>query len=687
MLHPETPIRETGWAQKRHLNGLDRLGLATVADLLRHYPRRYEDRRQFPQFPDVETTDPVCLCGIVQSVALKRYGGGRGACEVLLEDAGAGILRPTLTCRWFNAPYVQRMIGKGDRLVVFGRTKVKGRKFVMDHPEFEVVEEEGERSPHFKRITPIHPAGEGVSPRVLRGLVWRALEESRLEELESLLPEGACARDGLSLAEAIRAIQFPAEFAEREAAREQLVLEEFFAMQVVVHARKARASVRVGKARPSDGSLLGRFLESLPFRPTAAQERCLAEIRSDLSSDRVMHRLLQGDVGSGKTLVAAAAMLHAVESGAQAALMAPTQILAEQHYLNFQRWFKPLGLRLGLRTASRKEEDSDPLFDGIGDPQILVGTHALLFDADAFSNLGLAVVDEQHKFGVLQRSRLVAQGSQVDLLVMTATPIPRTLAQTIYGDLEVSILDELPANRGRIVTAVRGRKKLPDATQFLREQLGKGRQAYIVYPLVEESDRLEARAATEEFERWTSVLAPHVTGLLHGRLRAEEKEKVMRQFREGEIRALIATTVVEVGVDVPNANLMLIENAERFGLAQLHQLRGRIGRGEHKSYCILLSDPSTPEAKTKLEAMSRTTDGFEIAEVDLELRGPGDILGTAQSGLPPLRLGDVLRDQALMQTARRLAAAVLDQDPGLEGSPALRQFVARFASRSDLVGA
>jgi len=683
-LDPNTPVSETGWAQSRHLKALERLGIDTLSDLVAHYPRRHEDRRQFPQFPDAETSRPVCLCGIVQTIAVKRYGGWRRACEVLIEDAGAGILRPTITCRWFNAPYVQRMIGKGDRLVVYGRTKLKGRKFVMDHPEFEVVDEDEEESVHFKRIVPIHPAGEGISPRVLRGLIWRALQECDLAALPELLP----AQDlEPSRGEAIRTIHFPAEFEQLEPARQRLALEEFFSMQLVVRSRKARSDQRKGVEREGTGELIAPFLDGLPFEPTGAQFRCMEEIRKDLESPHVMHRLLQGDVGSGKTLVAAASILHVVESGAQAALMAPTQILAEQHYLNFQRWLKPLGMRLALRTASRKEEDSAPLFDGIGEPHVVVGTHALLFEEGAFKNLGLAVVDEQHKFGVVQRSRLVSQGSAVDLLVMTATPIPRTLAQTIYGDLDVSTLDELPANRGKIVTAVRETKKLPEAGKFIREQLDAGRQAYVVYPLVEDSDKLAAKSATEEFERWTSLLEPHACGLLHGRLKGDEKERIMREFRDGALRALIATTVIEVGVDVPNANIMLIENAERFGLAQLHQLRGRVGRGAHKSYCILLSDKPAAEAKEKLDAMARTSDGFEIAEVDLELRGPGDILGTAQSGLPPLRLGDALRDTELMQQARQLAEKVLEADPSLDSHPELGRLVKRFEPKSAIVSA
>ncbi len=384
-----------------------------------------------------------------------------------------------------------------------------------------------------------------------------------------------------------------------------------------------------------------------------------------------MNRLLHGDVGSGKTLVALSAMLLTVEAGYQAALMAPTQILAEQHYLTFKQLLDPLGIGIALRTGSRKEETSAlPLFarleGGQAEPQIFVGTHALLYEGAGINRLGLAIIDEQHKFGVMQRARLRDQGVAPDVLVMTATPIPRTLTMTVYGDLDVSTLDELPANRGKIITGARPDSKLPDAVKFIREHLEAGRQAYIVYPLIDGSEKLEAKAAAAEFEKWQQFLLPMKCELLHGRIPPEEKEAIMQRFRRGESKALIATTVIEVGIDVPNATIMLIENAERFGLAQLHQLRGRIGRGVHKSYCILLSSKTEePEAQEKLRILSETRDGFEIAEADLRLRGPGDLLGTAQSGLPPLKLGNLFADAALMRLARQQACEVFAIDPTL----------------------
>ena len=410
--------------------------------------------------------------------------------------------------------------------------------------------------------------------------------------------------------------------------------------------------------------MLGAFYQSLPFDLTGAQKRSIREIIADMRTPRPMNRLLQGDVGSGKTFVAMAAMLMAIDSGCQAALMAPTQILAEQHFLTFRRWLEPLGVRVILRTGNR-EEASHLELDG--EAQMIIGTHALLYDDTMFRDLGLVVIDEQHKFGVAQRASLIRRGVVPDVLVMTATPIPRTLTMTIYGDLDVSLLDEKPPGRGRIVTAVRIGAKQTDVTAFVKEQLGLGHQAYLVYPLVEESETLKAESATEAFEKWRKRLSAHEVGLIHGKLRPEEKEEVMRGFRECRIQALVSTTVIEVGVDVPNATVMILHHAERFGLAQLHQLRGRIGRGGHKGYCVLLTDGKNPDGLEKLRVLEQTADGFEIAEADLRLRGPGDVLGTLQSGLSDLRFVDFLADTALLREARALADRVLAEDPHLAG--------------------
>ncbi|HWN24773.1 MAG TPA: ATP-dependent DNA helicase RecG, partial [Candidatus Sulfotelmatobacter sp.] len=520
-----------------------------------------------------------------------------------------------------------------------------------------------EISVHFRRITPIYPATEGISQRVLRSIIYRLLNEISNEPLETLAP-GELVRG--EKRDAIRAIHFPESWKARDVAREHLVLSEFFAMQMLIASRRSESSIRIGESHCGPGTLLDKFLNALPFELTGAQLKVIEEIRRDLAAVRPMNRLLQGDVGSGKTVVAIAAILLAMESGFQAAFMAPTQILAEQHYTVLRRWLEPLGIRIALRTAARQEESFLPLIAGDENADVIIGTHALLYDTVSFVNLGLVVIDEQHKFGVAQRARLTTREPAPDTLVMTATPIPRTLTMTVYGDLDVSIINEMPLNRGKIVTAVRDDSKLGEVLSFLRTQLEKGRQLYVIYPLIDESDKLDVKAASVEYELWRERLQPYPCELLHGRIPAQEKQEIMERFRRGMTKALISTTVIEVGVDIPNAAVMLIENAERFGLSQLHQLRGRIGRGEHKSYCILLTSDKSKETAEKLAVLERTNNGFEVAEADWDLRGPGDLLGTAQSGLPALKIGNLKTDAALMRRARTAAMSIFAADPRLE---------------------
>lgn len=661
LLPPDTPLESVDWIPRPRLPALRRLGLLALEDLLRHFPRRYEDRKTFARFPDQASETPVCLCGIVEKTTYRRFGG-RAIFEVRLEEENGGLLSGPLMCRWFNMPWVKNLIGHGDRLVVFGKPRLRSRQIAMEHPEFEVIEEEA--SIHFDRLVPIHAAGDGIPARVLREFVHRALESTDLSAIPSLWPTEHAA--GRILPDVWRAVHFPESPAECEAARRQLVRDVFLGIQIVLASRHALVQNAGGIARPGNGKIWSRIEASLPFQLTPSQRGVIAEIDADMAAPRRMNRLLQGDVGSGKTLVALRAMIQAHESGWQAAIMAPTQILAEQHYLNFRRILDPLGIPVVLRTSARKEGSNDPdLFQSHAAPPLVVGTHALLFEGAEFEKLGLVVIDEQHKFGVLQRSRLIARADAPDVLVMTATPIPRTITQTLYGDLDVSIIRERPAGRGPVVTALRDDSRLPAIVDFLRNEIAAGRQAYIVYPLIEESEKLELKAATAEFEKWLELLAPSAVGLVHGRMDSEAKESVMARFRSGEFAALVSTTVIEVGVDVPNATVMIIEEAGRFGLSQIHQLRGRIGRGAHKSWCILLQNDATGAALEKLQVLEKTTDGFEIAEADLRLRGPGDILGTAQTGLPPLGLGDLVRDADIMTEARRVAREILAADPEL----------------------
>lgn len=678
LLAPETLLEEVEWVPRPRLPALRRLGLLSIEDLLRHFPRRYEDRTRFERFPQQASDTPVCLCGIVEKTTYRRFGG-RTIFEVRLEEEGGGLLSGPLLCRWFNMPWVKNLIGHGDRLVVFGKPKLRSNQIAMEHPEFEVVEEGA--SIHFDRIVPIHAAGDGIPPRALRELLHRAVETTDLAAIPSLWPaEQAPER---LMPDVWRAVHFPCSAQECEAARRQLVRDVFLGIQIILVSRHSLVKNSGGTARPGTGNLWARVEASLPFQLTPSQREVIAEIDADMAAPRRMNRLLQGDVGSGKTLVALRAMIQAHESGWQAAIMVPTQILAEQHYLNFRHMLDPLGIPVILRTSARKEGSAEAgLFHSHAAPPLVVGTHALLYEGAEFEKLGLVVIDEQHKFGVLQRSRLIARADAPDVLVMTATPIPRTITQTLYGDLDVSIIRERPAGRGAVVTALRDDSKLPAIVDFLRAEISAGRQAYIVYPLIEESEKLELKAATAEFEKWRQLLAPAAVGLVHGRMDAAAKEAVMRQFRDGSLAVLVSTTVIEVGVDVPNATIMIIEEAGRFGLSQIHQLRGRIGRGSLKSWCILLQNDAAGAALEKLRVLEKTIDGFEIAEADLLLRGPGDILGTAQTGLPPLGLGDLVRDADIMTAARRVARALLAADPGLK-SPAnarLRAHVDRHSA-------
>jgi ATP-dependent DNA helicase RecG len=660
----ETPIRELGWVNPLLGRGLSRLGIETWREILEHYPRRHEDRSQFGRFPSASSETPTCIRGVITKIS-GRYFARRKIVEATVEENNKTALSGRVTCRWFNQYYIQRMLAVGQVVVLFGRPKEARNRIYFDHPEFEIVEETEENLIHLNRITPIYPLTEGLRQRPLRELIYQSVEQLQTIPDRLILPGQAA-----SLRSALKQLHFPDSWEELERSRQTLALAELVGMQLVVEQRRRTALSGVGEPHLGTGQILKKFLDQLPFEPTKAQLRTMEEIRRDLASPRPMARLLQGDVGAGKTFVAVTAMLSVIEAGFQAALMAPTQVLAEQHYRGLTEWLQPLGVRLALRTSVRKEETFLALE---GEVDAVVGTHALLYDTDSFRRLGLVVIDEQHKFGVLQRAQLVQRVPVPDLLVMTATPIPRTLAMTVYGDLDVSILDEKPVGRRPVVTRVRSTAKLPEATAFLKERLRAGRQIYIIYPVIEESESVSVKAATSEFARWSKLLAPAACGLLHGRLDPAEKESVMARFRAKEIEVLISTTVIEVGVDVPNATVMLIENAERFGLAQLHQLRGRIGRSSHQSYCVLLTDSDDPVPLAKLRVLEESDNGFEIAEADLRFRGPGDLLGTEQSGLPPLRLADLLKDGHLMDKARDIARVILDQDRDLQ-TPANARF-------------
>lgn len=663
----EQPLTEINGLDAREVLALSAAGLERVIDVLNWLPRRYEDRRRFGAFPAQASGAAVCLRGVVVDSARQWQGGRKDCHEVRVQSHDdTAFSANSITLRWFNMPYISKVLAVGHEIVFYGKVKEYGGRMLIDHPDFEILKDDGEMSVHVERIVPVYKNIAGLPQRRLRELVFRLLADGFAERLNV----GFDVDESYPKREVYHEVHFPKELEQAEAARRYFALEEFFLLQLNVAWRRRRYEQQCGRSLGEKTALLKAFYASLPFDLTDAQKRSVKEIVADMRKERPMHRLLQGDVGSGKTFVAMCAALLAIDSGVQVALMAPTQILAEQHYLTFRKWLDPLEVGIALRTGNRKEDNGA----GKG-PQIIIGTHALLYENTDFDDLGLAIIDEQHKFGVEQRSRLVRQGKMPDVLVMTATPIPRTLTLTIYGDLDVSVLDERPQGRGKVITGLRPNAKVTDVTKFIKQQLEQGRQAYLVYPLVEESDSLAAQAATSEYEKWQKRLKGAEVGLLHGKMSGEQKEAVMKDFRSGKIAVLVATTVIEVGVDVPNANLMVIYNAERFGLSQLHQLRGRIGRGEFKSYCILVTDGKNAEAMEKLQVLADTDDGFQIAEADLKMRGPGDVLGTQQSGLSELRFIEYLADVELVRQARSLADELLLRDPELEGHPALRQRV------------
>ena len=671
---------------------LARLEIRTVEDLLLHRPRRYEDRRQLRPIAQLELGEQAVMRGAVVALGVKWYKQHtKSIFELILDDGTA-----RLHCRWWNLPFMEKYFAVGDEVIVFGKP-VALKPRTVDHPETEVVENGEEEFIHFNRLTPVYPLTEGLPQRWLRALVWRTLarfEEQIAEPWPELHLAGGVP-NWPSRAQAIRLLHFPETLADTEKARRRLALDEFIELQWRIQSRRRNFETKA-QALPccGDNHFIKPFLAQLSFKLTESQTKVLRELRQDLSGPHPMRRLLQGDVGSGKTVVAACCALMALESGYHVALMAPTEVLAEQHYANLTRWLQPLGVSVELCTGSRKTGQVQSLESrvqslkskgqsrglGVGSrspaaasqqpagsilnpassiqqrPSLTIGTHALIETGFAPDNLGLVIIDEQHKFGVAQREQLVRKGHYPHLLVMTATPIPRTLGLTLYGELDVSVIDELPPGRGSIKTFVRAADKLPQVWAFIRDKLAQGRQAFVVYPRVEEAGPDGVKAVTKEFDNLRPTLAPFRIGLLHGRLRSEEKEDVMEAFRARKVEVLLATSLIEVGVDVPNATIMLVENAELFGLAQLHQLRGRIGRGAHDSYCILVAAAKSQEARTRLRVLEETTDGFRIAEADLKLRGPGELLGQQQSGMPRFRFGDLAADLELIQQARQLAA-------------------------------
>lgn len=641
---------------------LNKMGIFNALDLIYHIPRRYEDRTTLKPFHILEHGEVETVKGIIVGVQDVKPRRGLTITKAALRDEfGLGY------AVWFNQPFVKKQLVLGRELIVSGKVDKKFGKVQITVSDYEV--QDSEDKTHVGRIVPVYPVTEGLPQRALRNII-KSLLENHLTDIKEVIPATIREAYGLmGIQEALESIHFPLEWDIIEKARQRIAFEELLILQLGLAAMKlAQDQDAKGIVHKSNGQLIKKFYESLPFSLTEAQIAVLKDIFADMEAAKPMNRLLQGDVGSGKTIVSAAALVKTVENGYQGILMAPTEILAEQHYQGLQELFGPLGIRVSLLTGSLSKKDKDTVLQDIraGNTDVIIGTHAIIQDGVEFNNPGLVITDEQHRFGVKQRAKLQDKGVSPDVLVMTATPIPRTLSMTVYGDLDVSVIDQLPPGRSPVQTFWVREGNRDRIYEFVKQQVAEGRQAYFVCPLVEESEKLEVEAAVATYERLAKSIFPDLRiGLLHGRMKSIEKEETMEAFRLGEIDILVATTVIEVGVNVPNATVMIIEDAGRFGLAQLHQLRGRVGRGTHQSYCILIADPKTEDGKARMEIMRSSTDGFRIAEEDLKLRGPGDLFGTRQSGLPDLKIADIVKDIKLLEWARKSAFHILQRDPKL----------------------
>ena len=653
-----------GLAGKRGAD-LRKAGIENVADLLLHTPRRYVDRSLQAPLAQLPVGEEVTAIGTVKKVSTRRPRAKMTIVEATIFDGESYLFAV-----WFNQPFRARQLTEGAEVALSGKVERYRGRLQMKAPDADVLDRPSE-SLITGRVMPVHSSAGGVGPGWLRRAVHNALGRARPIS-DPLSPE---LRKQLDLCErdtAIADMHFPEAMADTVPARQRLVFDELFRLELALAIRKHRQVQEAdGIEHNVDAGLVESFVDSLPYTLTGAQQRVVAEIQTDMASVHPMHRLLQGEVGSGKTVVAMAALLTGVQGGYQGAVMAPTEVLAEQHYLGLAPLAELVGVRMALLTGSTSDRTDVIEAVAAGTVDVVVGTHALIQEGVSFSRLGIAVVDEQHRFGVHQRVSLrdKADGPQPDLLIMTATPIPRTLSMTLYGDLDVSILDEMPAGRKEIRTIAASSNDLGSVYELIRTETAAGRQVFVVCPLVEDSDKLQAASATAEHKRLQGVFPDLRLGLLHGQMKSAEKEAVMALMRAGDIDVLVATTVIEVGIDISNATVMVVEDADRFGLSQLHQLRGRVGRGEHASTCVLVAEPTTPEGEQRLAAMLSTTDGFRLAEEDLRIRGQGTVFGARQAGMPDLKLADILEDMETLIVARREAFALVAGVPELRQHP------------------
>ncbi len=648
----------------RYLHAMD---IHTVEDLLYHFPRRYLDRRKMSRIGEVRIGEDTTVVGTVRKAELNRIARNRSVLHVAIYDGSAYMYGV-----WFNQPYHADRMQPGTEVAFSGRVQYRYGRLQMVNPAYDIIEDTGDvgsKTVHTGRIIPLHPATQKLSAAMLRRLIMRALEQ--YGDLPDHVPYSLRLRHGYPpRSQALREMHFPVSTGRLNRARQRMAYDELFVMQVALAMRRQRLKQETtGIAHASPGSLLKTFIASLPFSLTGAQEKAFREICGDMSKPYPMNRLLQGEVGSGKTVVALMSLLLTLENGHQGAIMAPTEVLAEQHHANIASLLADgFGLRVELLTGNTAAAKRREILEAVGSGglDILVGTHALIQEDVEFKSLGLIVVDEQHRFGLRQRMLLKEKGIHPDTLIMTATPIPRTLSLTLYGDLEVSELDELPAGRAGTRTLVVGPGERTSAYDIIRDELQKGRQAFVVCPLVDVSPAIEAKAAEKEVRELCKVFGEASIGLLHGQMAKAEKDRVMAGFRSGDVQLLVSTTVIEVGIDIPNATVMMVENADRFGLSQLHQLRGRVGRGEYPSHSVFVFDGGTEESQRRMQAIAEIEDGFDLAEADLKIRGEGSLFGTRQSGMPDMRVARLIRDFQLLKQARADAFDLVEKDPHLQ---------------------
>ncbi|MFA5145320.1 MAG: ATP-dependent DNA helicase RecG [Candidatus Omnitrophota bacterium] len=677
------PIRYIKGIGPQRAKLLDKMGIQDLEGLLYYFPRRYEDRSNFISISKLQEGQTYTIKVRVLAKGARRSFRRRG---FSITEIAVGDQTGRISCVWFNQPYLKDYFNIGSTLILYGKVERWGSRLQMNSPEFEIVSQdpdepvsspEKSESLNIGRIVPVYSLAEGITQRNFRKLVKSGLDEY-LPKIKDFLPYGMRSRRNLlNLALSLINIHFPEDPGAQKRAYERLVFEEFFFLQLPLVLRKLKKEERPGISHQVEGALVDNFISSLPFKLTASQQNVLTEIKSDMSKPHPMQRLLQGDVGSGKTVVAVIASLMAVQGGYQAVFMAPTEILARQHFQKINSWLMSLGsgqkeVKTALLTGSLDKKEKSKACQGIkeGEIDLIIGTHALLEEEVRFKKLGLVVIDEQHKFGVGQRALLPEKGTNPDILIMTATPIPRTLAITLYGDLDFSVIRELPPGRGTVKTFVFTKKEESRAYDIARAQVKQGNQVYIVYPVIEESYALDIAGAKKMYNEFKKQeFKDFRLGLIHGRLKQSEQEEIMSKFKEKELDILVATTVLEVGIDIPASTCMIVQHAERFGLAQLHQLRGRIGRGKEESFCVLISDAETQEASARLEAMARYNDGFQIAEEDLKLRGPGEFFGVRQHGLTGLKLANPLTQMQILKIAREEAIGLLNLDPRLEARP------------------